>query len=72
MREGGFVEYRIEIAATFDLDIFSSVWGPPGLDRSEIEEIIERDWAWISADKNILQESQWELIRYDATEHPPH
>jgi replication-associated recombination protein RarA len=70
MKDEERVEYRIEIAATFDMDIFSSVWGPPGLGRSGIEEIIEREWTWISADKNILQESRWELIRYDREERP--
>ncbi|MEO8424952.1 MAG: hypothetical protein ABI595_13710 [Actinomycetota bacterium] len=71
MRGDGLVEYRIELAATFDMDIYSSVWGPPGIDQPGIEELIERDWVWISADKNILQESRWELIRYFAADRPP-
>ncbi len=63
-------EYRIELAATFDIDIYSTVVGLPGLDRSAIEEIIDRDWAWISADKNVLQESHLAADRYRAeTEH---
>lgn len=62
--EKGLTEYRVELSATFDLDIVSTVVGPPGLDRSAVEELIERDWAWISADKNVLQESTWQLIDY--------
>ena len=60
----GLVEYRIEVAARFNLDIYSTVWGPRGLDRQDIEEIVEREWAWISADKNILQESSWHLTSF--------
>jgi hypothetical protein len=63
--DDGNIEYRIELSATFVMDIYSSVLGPPGLDRADIEELIERDWASISADKNILQESQWELISFE-------
>jgi hypothetical protein len=62
------VEYRIELSATFDVDISSSVLGSPGLTREGIEEIIEREWAWISADKNILQESSWELVGFHRAE----
>lgn len=60
----GQVEYRIELSATFIMEIHSAVWGPPGLDRSAIEDIIERNWVFISADKNVLQESSWELLDY--------
>jgi hypothetical protein len=68
MNEEGLVEYRIELAATFDMDIYSTVLGPPGLDRQAIEEIVEREWAWISADKNVLQESSWQLVGFHATD----
>jgi hypothetical protein len=63
------VEYRIELSATFDVDITSSVLGPPGLDRVGVEELIEKDWMWISADQHILQESSRELV--DCTEADP-
>ena len=53
------------------MDIYSTVWGPPGLDRQDIEEIIERDWALISADKNILQESSWQLTSFHAADERP-
>lgn len=65
MTDDGNAEYRIELSATFIMDIYSSVLGPPGLDRTGIEGLIERDWASISADKNILQQSQWELISFE-------
>ena len=71
MSSEGSVEYRIEVAARFDMDIYSTVWGPPGLDRQDIEEIIERDWALISADKNILQESSWQLTSFHAADERP-
>jgi hypothetical protein len=58
------VEYRIELSATFDVDISSSVLGPSGLSRVGIEELVERDWMWICADKNVLQESRWELMSF--------
>lgn len=61
----GDIEYRVELAASFDMDIFSFVSGPPGLDRRAVEELVERDWAWIAADKHILQESRWELLRFE-------
>lgn len=64
MSEGERVEYRIELSASFDVDITSSVVGPPGLDRAGLEELIEEHWMWISADKNVLQESSWELVDY--------
>lgn len=70
MSNDRLVEYRIELSATFDVDISSSVLGPPGLGRAGIEELIERDWVWISADKNILRESGWDLIEYVETDHP--
>jgi hypothetical protein len=59
------VEYRVELFAQFDVNIFSSVSGPPGLDRKALEELVEQDWVWISADKNVLQESSWQLIRFE-------
>ena len=64
MSEGERVEYRIELSASFDVDITSAVVGPPGLDRAGLEELIEEHWMWISADKNVLQESSWELVDY--------
>ena len=64
MGEEGQVEYRIELSATFVMDIFSAVYGPHGLNRSAIEDLIERNWASISADKNVLQESSWELVDF--------
>lgn len=64
MSDPPFVEYRIELSATFDVDISSSVLGPPGLDRVGIEELVDRDWMWISADKNVLQDSSWELMSF--------
>lgn len=68
MSDSDLVEYRIELSATFDVDITSSVLGPPGLDRAGVEELIERDWMWISADKHILQEGSWELVDFHPDE----
>jgi len=66
--DSNLVEYRIELSATFDVDITSSVLGSPGLDRAGVEELIEKDWMWISADKHILQESSWELTAFHEKE----
>ena len=68
MSDDELVEYRIELSAIFDVDISSSVVGPPGLDRVGIEELVERDWMWICADKNVLQESSWELVDFRGPE----
>jgi len=54
---------------TFDVTIFSAVIGPPGLDRLGVEELVEREWQWVSADKNVLQESSWSLLEFE--ERPP-
>jgi hypothetical protein len=55
------VEYEIELTGTFVQSIESRVTGPPGLSRTEIEELIDRDWAEISVDTRVLLESSWEL-----------
>jgi hypothetical protein len=55
------VNYEVEIIGRFVQSIRSIVSGPPGLDRRAIEELIEGDWALISADVDVLLESEWEL-----------
>jgi hypothetical protein len=59
------VEYAVELEATFDVTIFSTVMGPPGLDRQGVEELVEQEWQWVSADKNVLQESSWLLTSFE-------
>ncbi len=55
------VEYEIELTGTFVQSIESRVTGPPGLSGAEIEELVDRDWAEISADTQVLLERSWEL-----------
>ena len=35
--------------------------GPPGLSRDQLEELIDENWSWLSAETNVLLESHWEL-----------
>jgi hypothetical protein len=64
MPDPGEVEYAVELEATFDVTIFSTVIGPRGLSRQGVEELVERNWTWVSADKNVLQESSWSLTEF--------
>jgi hypothetical protein len=58
------VNYEVEIVGRFVHSIRSIVSGPPGLDRRAIEELIDRNWALISADVDVLLESEWELEEF--------
>jgi hypothetical protein len=63
------VEYDVELTGTFVQSIESRVTGPPGLSRSEIEELVDCAWAEISVDTRVLLESSWELENF--VEVPP-
>jgi hypothetical protein len=41
--------------------INTTLEGRPGLERDELEDMIESDWMWISLDTDVLLESHWEL-----------
>ena len=68
--EGPRSEYAIELTACFSFSITTTVEGPPGLGRSEIEDMIEADWMWISLDTDVLLESSWELESVEERELP--
>ena len=54
-------EYIIDLTACFTFSITTTLEGPPGLGRDEIEERIEAEWMWISLDTDVLLESSWEI-----------
>ena len=55
------VTYNVELTGTFVQLINGQVCGPPGLSRQDIEVLVERDWADLSAESHVLLESSWEL-----------
>jgi hypothetical protein len=61
--------YDLELRACFVFTIETVLEGPPGLSRDQLEELIEENWAWLSADTDVLLESHWELESF--TERPP-
>jgi hypothetical protein len=58
-------EYDVELTACFVFGISTTLVGPSGLGRAEIEEMIEADWMWISLDTNVLLESHWQFESVD-------
>ena len=57
----GRAEYEVDLTACFVFSITTSLEGPAGLGKDEIEEMIEADWMWISLDTDVLLESHWQL-----------
>jgi hypothetical protein len=60
MREGQ-ADYEVELTACFVFSIRSTLEGPRGLTRDEIEDLIETNWLWVSMDTEVLLESHWRL-----------
>jgi hypothetical protein len=58
-------EYQVELTGTFVQGISSTIVAQPGLSRADIEELVERNWAELSAESHVLLESSWELERYE-------
>jgi hypothetical protein len=58
------VTYDVELTGTFVQLINGQVFGPPGLSREDVEVLVERDWAELSAESHVLLESSWELEDY--------
>lgn len=54
-----------ELTACFVFSINTTLEGPPGLTRDELEEMIEADWMWISVDTDVLLESHWQLESFE-------
>lgn len=62
------VEYDIELEATF-IETVHTTLACPGLTREELEELIDDNWSWISAETEVLLESHWELERFSQIGH---
>jgi hypothetical protein len=65
------VDYDIELEATFIQTVHTTLAARPGLTREELEEIIDDNWSWISAETEVLLESHWELERYSQVRRAP-
>jgi len=59
--EGRRAEYEVELTACFEFSIRSTLEGPRGLSRDEVEELIDANWVWVSLDTDVLLESHWQL-----------
>ena len=59
------MEYEVDLTACFLFSIRSSVEGPRGLSRGEVEEVIEANWLWVSLDTEVLLESHWQLESFE-------
>jgi hypothetical protein len=56
----GRSEYAVELTACFQFSINTTIEGPWGLTKEELEDRIEADWQSISVETDVL-ESSWEL-----------
>jgi hypothetical protein len=63
-------EYRVELTACFVFSINTTLEGPRGLSREELEELIENNWQWVSIDTDVLLESHWELDSFEERSSP--
>jgi hypothetical protein len=61
----GQSEYAVELTACFQFSINTTIEGPPGLTKEELENRIEADWQWISVETDVLLESHWELDGFE-------
>jgi hypothetical protein len=59
------VEYEVDLTACYVFSIRSTLKDPRDLSRSEIEELIEADWLWVSMDTEVLLENHWELDSFE-------
>ena len=58
-------EYSVELTACFQFSINTTLEGPPGLTKEELEDRIEADWQSISVETDVLLESHWELDDFE-------
>jgi len=58
-------EYRVELTACFVFSIDTTLDGPKGLSREKLEDLIEKNWRWVSIDTDVLLESHWELQAFE-------
>jgi hypothetical protein len=64
-QDDGRSEYAVELTACFQFSINTTIEGPRGLSREELEDRIEEDWQSISVETDVLLESHWELDRFE-------
>jgi len=50
--------------------INTTLEGPTALSRDEVEDMIDADWMWISANTDVLLESSWQLESFEERELP--
>lgn len=60
--------YELNLRACFIFTIETDSEGPLGLVRDQLEELIDENWWWLSADTDVLLESHWKLESF--TERP--
>jgi hypothetical protein len=61
----GRSKYAIELTACFQFSINTTIEGPRGLTKEELEDRIEADWQSISVETDVLLESHWELEGFE-------
>ena len=61
----GRAEYAVQLTACFQFSIDTTIEGPPGLTKEELEDRIEADWQSISVETDVLLESHWELDHFE-------
>jgi hypothetical protein len=61
--------FRVELIADFTFVINEMIEAPANVSRAELEEVIERNWWWMSGSTDVLLESSWQLESFE--EVPP-
>jgi hypothetical protein len=61
--------FRVELIADFTFVISEMIEAPANVSRPELEDLIERNWWWISGSTDVLLESSWQLEGFE--EVPP-
>jgi hypothetical protein len=61
--------FRVELIADFTFVINEMIEAPANVSRPELEDLIERNWWWISGSTDVLLESSWQLEGFE--EVPP-
>lgn len=61
--------FRVALIADFTFVINEMIEAPANVSRAELEEVIERNWWWMSGSTDVLLESSWQLESFE--EVPP-
>lgn len=57
--------FRVELVADFTFTVSETIEAPVGATRDQLEELIDRDWWWISGSTDVLLESSWKLESFE-------